>query len=288
MAILSAYLRRAGYEVAEAVDGIAAWEMLKKNAAFTVIVTDRRMPNLDGLDLFFRLQADDALRHIPVIMQTGAKSPEEVAEGIKAGVYYYLTKPYQEEVLLSVVASAVRTRLQTDLFEQRAWRQQDALVGTLSEAKFQARTIEDAQNVALLIGGLFDKSEAAATGLYELLVNAIEHGNFGIGFELKAELLAAGTWEEEILRRASLPENAGKVATVTLKRVENALEIEIADQGPGFNWRPFLLIEPSRATRSNGRGIAKANLLAFDSLAYKAPGNVVVIKGGIIGTNPAD
>ena len=148
--------------------------------------------------------------------------------------------------------------------------------------------LEDAQNVALLIGGLFDKSEAAATGLYELLVNAIEHGNFGIGFELKAELLAAGTWEEEILRRASLPENAGKVATVTLKRVENALEIEIADQGPGFNWRPFLLIEPSRATRSNGRGIAKANLLAFDSLAYKAPGNVVVIKGGIIGTNPAD
>jgi CheY-like chemotaxis protein len=279
MAILSAYLRRAGYLVEEAVDGAAAWDKLKQGHDFTAIVTDRRMPNLDGLELFFRMQADDALHIIPVIMQTGANSPEEVAEGIEAGVYYYLTKPYQEEVLLSVVASAVRTRQQSDLFDQRAARQQDALQQTFTEGKFLVRSIDNAQNIAVLLGGLFDRSEAAATGLYELVLNGLEHGNLGIGFDLKAELLAAGSWEAEIERRLVLPENAKKAVTVSIKRDAAVLEVDISDEGAGFNWRPFMLIEPSRATRSNGRGIAKANLLGFDSVSYRGNGNAVTVRG---------
>src|SRR6188768_381698 len=94
MAILSAYLRVAGYKVTEAHDGVQAYEILSKNPNFDLIVTDRRMPHMDGLELAKKIKRDTRLDRIPVIMQTGASSQDEIIEGIKAGVFYYLTKPY--------------------------------------------------------------------------------------------------------------------------------------------------------------------------------------------------
>ena len=282
MVILSAYLRRAGYDIVEAEDGAEAWSQLQENPDFDAIVTDRRMPKMDGLELFARVQKSEHLHNVPVIMQTGAKTPEEMAEGIKAGVYYYLTKPYQEEVLLSLVAAAVRARRQSSMFEERAERQQTALLKTFVEGRFRAQTLSDIQNLALLLGNLFDRAELAATGLFELLLNAVEHGNLEIGFDLKAELLASGGWESEIQRRLGLPENAAKDVDVVVRRDGRMIDIEITDKGKGFDWRPFMLVEPSRATRGNGRGIAKANLVAFDKLTYRAPGNVVTVRGEAI------
>ena len=55
-----------------------------------------------------KLRRTPRFQDIPVVMQTAASAPEEVLEGIKAGVYYYLTKPYEEEMLLSIVNSALR------------------------------------------------------------------------------------------------------------------------------------------------------------------------------------
>jgi len=50
----------------------------------------------------------------------------------------------------------------------------------------------------------------------------------------------------------------------------------VRDEGPGFRWREFLELDPSRAFAPNGRGIALARELAFSGLEYKDPGNLVV------------
>jgi CheY-like chemotaxis protein len=49
------------------------------------------MPGLDGLELLRRIKADSRLKTVADIMQTGATSPEQIAEGIEAGAFYYLT-----------------------------------------------------------------------------------------------------------------------------------------------------------------------------------------------------
>src|SRR3569623_1379574 len=103
VAILTAYMRKAGHQIEQAADGAAALETLERDNAFDVVVTDRRMPRMDGLDLFRRAMADPKLRGIPFIMQTAATAPDEVVEGIQAGGYYYLTKPYHEETLITLV-----------------------------------------------------------------------------------------------------------------------------------------------------------------------------------------
>ena len=76
------------------------------------------MPNMDGMELLGAIKAEARFRDIPVVMQTAASEPEEVLEGIKAGVYYYLTKPYEQEMLLGIVGSALRdARSNKDLQE---------------------------------------------------------------------------------------------------------------------------------------------------------------------------
>lgn len=277
MEFLATILRDAGYIVDEAIQGQAAWDKLSRNQNYAVIVTDRIMPQMDGMELSQKIKADARTRHIPIIMQTGATAPEEVAAGIQSGIYYYLTKPYQEEALLNIVKAAIRDRQQQELFFDRFDKQQDAM-STLTHGEFQLATLQEGQNVAFLIGSMFPKSEFAVSGLYELILNAIEHGNLNIGYEMKNQLVASLEWDREIDRRLQLPENKHKKVTVAFVQNDDALEVSITDQGAGFNWWPFLEIEPSRATQSNGRGIAKAKQLCFDALAYSNEGRTVTVR----------
>ncbi|PZP55631.1 MAG: hypothetical protein DI586_06240 [Micavibrio aeruginosavorus] len=276
-AILASYLENAGYLVDEAPDGIAAWKILEeKPSAYRLIVTDKRMPNMNGLELAARIKADKRLSNIPVIMQTGDTSQDEFLKGIKTGVYYYLAKPYDETTLLALVRSAVIERERKEVFERRLSSQQNALAN-LARGEFFIRTPDEAQNMAFLLGSIFPRPELAISGLYELIINGIEHGNLGLGYEKKGAFLSEGKWEAEIERRLLLADNLNKKVFICFEKFPDRFEITITDDGPGFDWQPYLEIEPSRATHGNGRGIAKANLLGFDEVNYLGPGNQVKI-----------
>ena len=275
MAILAAYLRVAGYEVVEAADGVIAWDILSKDSNFDLLVTDRRMPNMDGLDLAKHVRSNPAISQIPVIMQTGATSQEEILEGIRAGVFYYLAKPYEEATLLGIVRSAIQERKQKSVFEQRMTRQSEALSAFVS-GEMQISTPEEAQNTALLLSALYNDPQLVVTGLYELLLNAVEHGNLGIGYETKNRLLSDGLLHDEISKRLRLPENAAKRVSIKFVRQGKTIEITVEDSGEGFDWRPYMEIEPSRATHGSGRGIAKAALISFDRVVFEGKGNKVI------------
>lgn len=278
MAIMAEYLILDGYDVTEAPNGAVAWDILQADAEFDVLVTDRRMPEMDGLQLAEMVKNDRRLSRLPVIMQTGAAGQKEIAEGMKAGVFYYLPKPYAEETLVAIMRAAIADRQQRLLFEQRMGRQRDA-IDTFVSGNFSLQTIAEAQNLALLLGSAFARPELAVNGLYELLLNAIEHGNLKLCYDAKNKALAEGDWDSEIARRLALPENAAKRVNVGFARAGEKIEITIRDQGDGFDARPYMEIEPSRAMQGNGRGIAKANLRAFEKLEYLDKGNVVKATG---------
>ncbi len=274
-AILASYLENADYAVHEAEDGVSAWAMLEENPdLYQLIVTDKRMPNMNGLELAARVRADRRFANIPVIMQTGDTSHDEFLNGIKAGVYYYLSKPYDERTLLALVRGALIERERKDIFERRLSSQQDALV-MFTKGETAVRTPVEAQNAAFLLGSLFPRPELAVSGLYELMLNAIEHGNLGIGYKDKGKLLSEGQWEQEVERRLQMPEHKDKKVGISFDKAGGEIAVLIADEGPGFEWQGYLEIEPSRATHSNGRGIAKASLLSFDRLEFLAKGNEV-------------
>lgn len=105
--ILSEYLTEDGYHVIEAQDGVAGLQMLEKHADIRLIILDRTMPRMNGMDFLNHIKADPRFKDIPVIMQTAAATDEQKQDGIEAGVYSYITKPYRAALLLGTTRSAI-------------------------------------------------------------------------------------------------------------------------------------------------------------------------------------
>ncbi len=273
--ILNKYLTGAGYEVVEAGDGDTALKLLGEVPGVEAILLDRMMPRLNGMEVLKTVKADPSFRDIPVIMQSAATARDQIRQGIAAGVYYYLTKPYEERVLLGVVSAALKDaadikRLREEVSQHRR------ILGLLERARFRFRTPDEARNLAYLIATCFPEPQVAVYGLYEMLINAVEHGNLGIGYTEKSKLVLEGRLFEEIGRRLELPENREKWGELSFEAGENLLRVHIKDEGLGFDWRPYMEICVDRTTQPNGRGIATSKLMPFTAVEYTGCGNEVI------------
>ena len=273
-AILKAQLEKLGHPVSEAENGKVAHEMLQAEHDFEIIVLDRQMPEMDGMELMKAMKRDRRMRSIPVIMQTGMDSPEEVREGLDAGVFYYLTKPVDADVLKSVLASAVREMRQHEAYQEEIHQQKTSL-RLLNEAHFRFRTLEEAESLACVVAGCYKYADRVVLGLAELMINAVEHGTLGIGYEEKTHLIEQGIWRDEVNKRTELPEYKDKYVDVTLVRNDHMVSVTITDKGKGFDWQRFMEIDPERALDNHGRGIAQANAISFDRMEYNNVGNQV-------------
>lgn len=274
--LLYEHLSPRGYRMDFASDGAEAWGVLEENPLrFDVVLLDRSMPRMGGIELLGRIKQHARLRTVPVIMQTASAMRNEILEGIRAGAYYYLTKPYDVEMLLTVVATATRDYGEYKRLQEHVARGLQCLT-LMRNATFSIQTIDQARDIAGTLANACPDPFAAVIGLTELLVNAIEHGNLGITYEEKSALNADGSWETEVRRRLTLPENASKHVELRLERANGEVRFTIRDQGRGFDWQRFLDIDPVRAFDNHGRGIAIARTLSFDTIEYRGQGNEVV------------
>jgi len=149
-------------------------------------------------------------------------------------------------------------------------------LGLMREGRFLFRTLAEARDLSLLLANAFPDPQRVVVGIAELLINAIEHGNLGLGYATKTALHASQLWEQEIERRLRDPATARRFAEVSLRRDRDSVRLRVADEGAGFDWRPYLEVDPQRVGDVHGRGIAVARLLCFDRLEYFGCGNVVV------------
>ncbi|PKO39644.1 MAG: response regulator receiver protein [Betaproteobacteria bacterium HGW-Betaproteobacteria-4] len=259
-----------------AESGEAAWQLLQNpEYDFKLILLDRMMPGLDGIGLLKRMKLDARLSTIPVIMQTAANSPEQIREGLEAGAYYYLTKPYRRDSLLAIVHAALSDAEARSSLSRQLHQHINSLQ-FLDQAEFSIRTIEEAAQLASFIAHACPNPDAAVMGISELLINGVEHGNLGLSYAEKSRLKQDDSWHDEIKRRTALPENAGKAVRLSYRRQADAITLRICDQGNGFPWQNYLEIDPLRAFDPNGRGIALSRMLSFSNITYEGSGNVAV------------
>ena len=97
-------LKREGYRVALASDGLDALEKLQEEKP-TVVLSDIEMPRMDGFDLARNIRGDARLRDLPIIMITSRIAGKHREHAKELGVDHYLGKPYSEEELLGLVRS---------------------------------------------------------------------------------------------------------------------------------------------------------------------------------------
>ncbi len=273
--ILREYLEEDGYALLEADDGEEAWRYLEEEGdTFAAVLLDRMMPKLDGLSVLNRMMAHDTLKHIPVIFQTAAIESSEVQEGVEAGAFFYLAKPFEQSMLLAIVSAAVRKGLKhRELLDDIV--RQTRSIQSMENGIFRVRSIDEVHDLSILLANACPVPEKIVMGLNDLLINAVEHGNLGITYEEKTLLQETEQWEEEVQRRLGLPTNAQKYVEVNFERRGGEIHIMITDQGKGFDWKQFEKLNPQMVLASHGRGIAMAKALCFDQVEYQGIGNQV-------------
>jgi two-component system NtrC family response regulator len=101
--ILSAVLEEEGYETLTANNGLAALEIIK-NSDIDLVLTDMKMPLIDGIELLERIKLTDP--DIPVIMMTAHGTVEKAVEAMQKGAYNYISKPFDNKQLVIYVKKA--------------------------------------------------------------------------------------------------------------------------------------------------------------------------------------
>ena len=107
--VTSRILRRQGYTVLTAKDGIEALKVMQDEIP-AVILLDIEMPRMDGFEVATRVRASDELSSIPIIMITSRTGDKHRQRAMELGVDHYMGKPYQEEHLLETLDELLSTQ----------------------------------------------------------------------------------------------------------------------------------------------------------------------------------
>jgi two-component system NtrC family response regulator len=102
--VLSAVLEDEGYEVITALSGLEALE-IQKTSDLDLILTDMKMPGMDGIQLLKHVKLVDP--DLPVIVMTAHGSVDKAVEAMQKGAYSYLLKPFDNERLILYVKKAI-------------------------------------------------------------------------------------------------------------------------------------------------------------------------------------
>lgn len=273
--LLESMLERQKYQVLTAVNGIDALRVMEEQGhKVDIILLDRIMPEMDGIEFCGCIKADARFRRIPVIMQTAAGRPQEIKEGIEAGVFYYLVKPLNIETLSSIVESA-RVKIHKYKEQRKRFLERQESMTMVQSLNCIFRTLEEAEKLAVFLSQFFPDPDQVFTGVAELFLNAVEHGNLAIGYKAKGQLLEQNSLQEEVDMRLSHPKYRDRRVQVSFEKNEEGYVLVIRDEGDGFDWQHYLQVAPDRATHNHGRGIAMANMMSFDKLFFNEKGNTV-------------
>ena len=165
--VLSAMLRREGYEVLTAADGHEALCLLRR-ARVDVVLTDLRMPNTDGMALLRQIQTE--FESIPVVMLTAHGTVETAVDAMKLGAFDYLTKPFDQSELKIIIQKAAATAELSVGEPERAPTARFGIIGRSPALNDVFRTIEKvaaSPSTVLITGESGTGKELIASALHQ-------------------------------------------------------------------------------------------------------------------------
>jgi CheY-like chemotaxis protein len=275
---LEEQLRRLGFEVTPVQEAPEALAVVQASVlTLDAIVLDWRSGG-DKDRAFAEALAEAAVNaQIPVLTLAADCRAGDLRLAAAAGLEQHLCMPCQlAQLKAALMAMIVRPAPAAE--RPSAAINLDDAVSLLENCKFRFRTPEDVEKLVPLLARLFPHPGRAVTGIAELMLNAIEHGNLEIGHERKADWVARGVYHTELAKRLATPPFSERWAEVIINKRDDGVMIVIMDQGCGFCWQNLVRNEPApaeAAVEPNGHGIAIAREVSFDRLRFNHQGNQV-------------
>jgi DNA-binding response OmpR family regulator len=96
--LLRNYLEKWGYEVTQAANGAAGWELVQKDD-FPLVIADWMMPEMDGVEFVKRIRASERPGYVYCILLTARAHKEDLVEGMDAGADDFVSKPFDRDEL---------------------------------------------------------------------------------------------------------------------------------------------------------------------------------------------
>jgi putative nucleotidyltransferase with HDIG domain len=200
--VVCSMLQMAGYETGSAASGKLAVDVLRRDPAFHLVLTDLMMPDLDGVGLLEIVRNEH--RDLPVVMVTAVHDISVALAAIRNGAYDYLLKPFEREQLLAVVRRALEAyRLRV---ENR--RYQSTLESLVDQRTTELREtigeLERSYDVTLeALGDALDLKDAETEG----------HSKRVTGYSIRiARTMGLDQQQIRILARGAFLHDIGKMA----------------------------------------------------------------------------
>lgn len=272
----AAFLRKNGFMALEAPDGATAMDIMReRDRELAAVISDVRMPGIDGLKLA-EMNFDGGF--LPFIVCTVISDAHMGLKFLKFGVRDYVVKPVVEEMLVKAVRNAIERRKLPRLFAD----DETPFPGNVGAITIPANLAAVHRAHIWLTRKLGDAMPPVEQRrffpfLFEILMNAYEHGSLMISDDQKAALLDSGEYRGELRRRELECKAEIEVAVST---VGNEICVSIADDGYGFDYKHYQKMSEAemldRITRPSGRGIQMA-MRYFDSVTFSKGGAKVML-----------
>jgi len=108
--VVSNMLKAHGWEVQTARDGVEALEVIARQMP-AVVLLDIEMPRMDGYELMATVRSQEQYRQLPLVVLTSRAATKHQQRALQLGADAYVVKPYQDEELLTTLATLVQARL---------------------------------------------------------------------------------------------------------------------------------------------------------------------------------
>src|SRR5262245_36602984 len=264
-----------GWRVAYAEDGAAALAAMERETP-RLVLTDLRMPGMDGLELVGAVRRQYPF--VPVVLMTAFGNEEIAIQALREGAASYVPKKNQDRDLVPTLEQVVEAA--------KLERHQQLLVERLSHTESSYALDNDRQVIPALIRHvqeylvrlqLCDPTERIRIGvaLEEALLNAIFHGNLETSSELRQQD------EDRYYRLADersrqSPYRERKVY-FTFRLVRTEAVFSIQDEGPGFDWIALPdPADPANLGRVGGRGLLLIRTF-MDEVRFNEKGNRITL-----------
>ena len=273
--LLKICIEKEGYQCQTANDGVDGFNLFKKFNP-DLIISDVRMPNMTGMELLESIRKIS--KDVIIVFITGHGNEELALQALQLGANNYLKKP------VDITEIKALTNRYYDVIKSKAI--QSNIVDLIKHREMEIEIESDMNLVQSLAnylsektGNFFDSKERMRIelGINELLINAIEHGNWEITYEEKNLALLEDRIGELYKSKREDPDIIDKKVVVKYKQSEKFCEWIITDDGKGFDWKSVPNPVDIQLSRINGRGILLSKL-QFDEMEYLGKGNSVRIK----------